>query len=487
MKLKDVLNGIDTEFIKGKTDIEISELRYDSREVEENNLFIAVSGFEADGHDYIENAVENGAAAVVIENEIENYRPDITYIRVGKSRRVMAELANNFFGHPLRYIDLIGITGTNGKTTTAYLIYKILKKSGIKTALFGTIKNIIGDKELDSKRTTPESVDLYRYFRRMVEEDVSYAVMEVSSHALDLYRVYGMEFTLAVFTNLTSEHLDYHKDLTSYRQVKSKLFSQLNHNGFAVVNIDDSSSSLMLKKSSGENYTYSLNNFQASLFVKEYNLDQAGIKYNTSGLFEENYKLKLGGIFNIYNSLAAVLSTYLLGIKKGAISDALLEVEGVPGRFELINCGQDYQVIVDYAHTSDGMKNVLEAAENIKKNRMIVLFGCGGDRDKGKRPAMAELAEKHADYVIVSNDNPRSEDPDEIFSDIKEGFSSDFNKYEIIADRREAIQKAVNKAEKDDIVLLLGRGHEKYQIIKDQKIELDDREVAKKAVKNRQV
>lgn len=487
MKLKDVLNGIDIELIKGETDIEISELRYDSREVEENNLFIAVSGFEADGHDYIENAVENGAAAVLIEKEIEHYRSDITYIRVENSRRVMAELADNFFGHPLRYIDLIGITGTNGKTTTAYLTYKILKKSGIKTALFGTIINIIGDKELDSKRTTPESVDLYRYFSRMVEEDVSYAVMEVSSHALDLYRVYGMEFTLAVFTNLTPEHLDYHKDLASYRKVKSKLFSQLNHNGFAVVNIDDSSSSLMLKKSSGENYTYSLNNSQASLFVKEYNLDQAGIKYKSSGLFEQSYKLKLGGMFNIYNSLAAVLSTYLLGIKKEVISDALSEIEGVPGRFELINCGQDYQVIVDYAHTSDGMKNVLEAAENIKKNKMIVLFGCGGDRDKGKRPAMAELAEKHADYVIVSNDNPRSEDPDEIFSDIKEGFSSDFDRYEIIADRREAIQKAVNKAEKDDIVLLLGRGHEKYQIIKDKKIELDDREVAKNAVKNRQV
>jgi len=487
MKLKDVLDDIDTEFIKGETDIEISELRYDSREVEENNLFIAVSGFEADGHDYIEKAVENGAAAVVIEKEIEHYRSDITYIRVENSRRVMAELANNFFKHPLRYIDLIGITGTNGKTTTAYLIYKILKKSGIKTALFGTIKNIIEDQELDSKRTTPESVDLYRYFSRMVEKDVRYAVMEVSSHALDLYRVHGMEFTLAVFTNLTSEHLDYHESLASYRQVKSKLFSQLNHNGFAVVNIDDSSSSLMLKKSSGENYTYSINNPQANLFVKEYSLNQSGIEYQSSGLFEEKYSLKLGGIFNIYNSLAAVLSTYLLGVKKEVISESLSEVKGVPGRFELINCGQDYQVIVDYAHTSDGMKNVLEAAENIKKNKMIVLFGCGGDRDKGKRPAMAELAEKHADYVIVSNDNPRSEDPEEIFSDIKKGFSSDFNRYEVIADRKEAIQKAVNIAEKDDLVLLLGRGHEKYQIIKDQKIELDDREVAKKAVKNRQV
>lgn len=271
--------------------------------------------------------------------------------------------------------------------------------------------------------------------------------------------------------------------MDNYKKAKSKLFSQVKKDGFAVFNFDDQNYYFMISKSKGENYSYSLDNHNADLFVKDYELKKKGISYITAGLFEENFHLKLGGLFNIYNSLAAVLSSYLLGIKKHTASEALRNIEGVPGRFELINEGQDYQVIVDYAHTPDGMKNVLEAVANIKYKRLIVLFGCGGDRDRSKRPLMAELAEEYADFVIVTNDNPRSEKAEKIFCEIKKGFSSDFKKYKVISDRRQAIDYAISMAKKDDIVLLLGRGHEKYQIIKEKKIELDDREVARESIK----
>jgi UDP-N-acetylmuramoyl-L-alanyl-D-glutamate--2,6-diaminopimelate ligase len=483
MKLQKILDGIEFEIIKGDLNIEIKDINYDSRNIKKDNLFIAVSGFKQDGHDFIDSAVINGASAVIIEKELDFYHPGVSYIKVENSRREMAAAANNFFNKPLRYIDLIGITGTNGKTTTAFLIYSILKEAGIKTALFGTIKNVIDNEEISAKRTTPESLDLYRYFSEMVKKDVRYAVMEVSSHALDLYRVEQMEFTLAVFTNLSSEHLDYHKTMENYKKAKSKLFSQLKNNGFAVINYDDQYSSFMFLKSSGENYSYSLKNENADLYVDNYSLKKHGLSYKTAGLFEENFDLKLGGLFNVYNSLAAVLSSFLLGVKKNTAAEALRNIDGVPGRFELINEGQDYQVIVDYAHTPDGMKNVLEAVENIKTKRLIVLFGCGGDRDRGKRPLMAELAEEYADFVIVTNDNPRSEEAEKILEEIKSGFSSEFKKYKIIPDRRQAIYHAISMAEKNDIVLLLGRGHEKYQIIKDQKIELDDRDVAREFIK----
>ncbi len=483
MKLKMILDGIEFKLLKGDLNIEITDIKYDSRDVEKDNLFIAVSGFEVDGHDFIASAVKNGASAVLIEKKLDFYYPDVSYIKVENSRREMAAAANNFFNKPLRYIDLIGITGTNGKTTTAFLLYNILKEAGIKTALFGTIKNVIDDQELSAKRTTPESLDLYRYFSEMVKKDVKYAVMEVSSHALDLYRVEYMKFTLTVFTNLSSEHLDYHKTMDNYKKAKSKLFSQIKKDGFAVFNFDDHYYNFMLSKSRGENYSYSLDDHNADLFVEDYDLNMKGISYRTSGLFKENFNLKLGGLFNIYNSLAALLSSYLLGVKKQTAAEALKNIDGVPGRFELINEGQDYQVIVDYAHTPDGMKNVLEAVKNIKNKRLIVLFGCGGDRDRSKRPLMAELAEEYADFVIVTNDNPRSEEAEKIFSEIKKGFSSDFTEYKIISDRRLAISQAIKMAKKDDIVLLLGRGHEKYQIIKGNKIKLDDREVAREFIK----
>jgi len=481
MKLKKILNNIDFELKKGNLKKEINEIKYDSREIEANNLFIAVSGFEVDGHQFIDQAIKNGAAAVIIEKELRDYQSGVSYIKVKNSRKTMAELAKNFFENPLADIKLIGITGTNGKTTTSYLLYNILKEQAGRAALFGTIKNLIGDQELDSSRTTPESVDLYRYFSQMREKGIEYGVMEVSSHALDLYRVEGMEFAAAIFTNISPEHLDYHKNIENYREVKSRLFSKLNKNQFAVINLDDANADYISSKSGGENYFYSLDSPEADLYTSDYQLHQTGMEYRTAGRIESLFQLNLGGIFNIYNSLAAVLCADLMGIKAKTIQKALTAISAVPGRFEIVNAGQDFQIVVDYAHTPDGMKNVLETAAAMEKNRLIVLFGCGGDRDQSKRPAMAALAEKYADYSIVSNDNPRSEDPEKIFAEIKAGFSSDFKDYEIIADRKKAIEQAVKTAKKNDLVMLLGRGHEKYQILNDKKIELDDRKVAYQA------
>ena len=399
MKLKKLLNNIDFELKKGSLEKEISEVKYDSREIKEDNLFVAVSGFEADGHQFIDQALTKGAAAVVIEKELSDYKSGVSYIKVGNSRKIMAELGKNFFENPLAEIKLIGITGTNGKTTTSYLLYNILKEYAGKAALFGTIKNIIGNQELNSSRTTPESIDLYRYFSQMREMGVEYGVMEVSSHALDLYRVEGMEFAAAIFTNLSPEHLDYHKTLENYRAVKSKLFAQLNQNKFAVINLDDSNSAYIGKKSAGRNYFYSLASAEADLYTADYQLHQKGMEFRTAGRTELLFKLNLGGVFNIYNSLAAILTADLLGIEQKKSRKALAETAAVPGRFEIINGGQDFQIVVDYAHTPDGMKNVLETAKELNGNDIIVLFGCGGDRDRKKRPEMAKLAEKYADYV----------------------------------------------------------------------------------------
>ncbi|MFN2339819.1 MAG: UDP-N-acetylmuramoyl-L-alanyl-D-glutamate--2,6-diaminopimelate ligase [Halanaerobium sp.] len=478
MNLKRIMNNIDFELIKGKLQKEINEIKYDSREIEKNNLFVAVSGFELDGHQFIDQAIENGATAVIIEKELSDYQSGVSYLKVDNSRKIMAELAKNFFENPLSDIKLIGITGTNGKTTTSFLLYNILKEYAGKAALFGTIKNIIGEQELDTSRTTPESVDLYRYFSQMREKGVEYGVMEVSSHALDLYRVAGMEFAAAIFTNISPEHLDYHKNLENYREVKSRLFNQLNQKQFAVINLDDENAAYIRDRSGGENYFYSLDSPKADLYTSNYQLKQKGMEYKTGGRVESFFQLNLGGIFNIYNSLAALLTADLLGINKQVIQKALTNIRAVPGRFEIINAGQDFQIVVDYAHTPDGMKNVLETAAVMEKNRLIVLFGCGGDRDRSKRPAMAALAEKYADYTIVSNDNPRSEDQTKIFSEIKAGFSEKFKTFEIIADRKKAIEYAIKMAKKNDLVLLLGRGHEKYQILNNKKIELDDRKVA---------
>ncbi|MGM0602482.1 MAG: UDP-N-acetylmuramoyl-L-alanyl-D-glutamate--2,6-diaminopimelate ligase [Bacillota bacterium] len=485
MNLEILIEDIEVEFIRGSLDIEITDIKYDSRDVKKNNLFTAISGFKTDGHYYIDDAVNNGAAAVLIENDLEYYHKEITYIKVNNSRKMMALLAKNFFDSPTEKIDLVGITGTNGKTTTSFILYNLLKGAGYKVGLIGTIKNIVSSSTvIDSVHTTPESVDLYRYFNSMVEDGFDKAVMEVSSHAIDLFRIEGMKFKAAVFTNLTPEHLDYHHNLENYREVKSRLFTMLKNDGFAVLNKDDRTTDYILNKIDGKAYTYSIYNRDSDLHAAEYSFDIKGLNYKTEGLFTEEFSLNLSGIFNISNSLAAVLTANLLGIDTDIIIKSLKSMEAVPGRFEKITEGQDFDVVIDFAHTSDGMENVLTAVRKIAKSRIIVVFGCGGDRDKTKRPVMGRIAAEYADIVIIANDNPRSESPETIIDEIVEGISEKEN-VDIyrIQDRKEAIYKAVDLAEKDDFVIILGRGHETRQIFSDKVIKLDDREAVREAIR----
>lgn len=486
MKLSEIIQDIDPLEIIGEKEQEIKDIFYDSRQVEKDSLFICIEGFNTDGHLYIDKAIKNGAKAVLIEKDIEDYGQGITYIRVKDSRRSMASIAAAFYNYPLKKLKLIGVTGTNGKTTTTYLIKAILESAGYKTGLIGTIKNIIGNKTLPATRTTPESLDLYRLFDKMVKEGISYAVMEVSSHALDLDRVIGMEFKIGVFTNITQDHLDYHKSIDEYLKAKIRLFKQLEKGGYAVLNFDDPHTEQIIDATQGQVFTYAINN-KANVKAENINLTPRGVSFLVSGNENLQVNLNLTGLFNVYNSLAAISCGRVLGIDDNQIKKGLEGVSGVPGRFELIDEGQDFAVVVDYAHTPDGMENVLKTAREFVKGRILVVFGCGGDRDKGKRPLMGEIGVRYGDIAFLTSDNPRSEDPVEIINEIEAGIqeTNDDVIYEKITDRKEAINEAIFKARPEDMVIIFGKGHETYQIFKDKTIPFDDREVARQALRMR--
>ncbi len=483
MELAKVINNMQLDFIKGNTKMNIQDIKYDSRQIDKDDLFICVQGFKTDGHKYIDKAIENSAKAVVIDKELTDYNDDITYIKVDDSRKAMPLLAKNFFEDPLKDIDLIGVTGTNGKTTTTYLIKDILNKSGYKTGLIGTIEVFNGNETIDSSRTTPEALDIYRYLAEMRKNDVQYAVMEVSSHALALNRVDTMEFRSAVFTNLTQDHLDYHNTMEKYASQKAKLFKKIKDNGTAIVNNDDDYAELIKKQTNNQIITYSINN-DSDLKAKDIELSLKGVKFSINNL---RFNLNLTGKFNIYNSLAAIGVAKGLELEEKIIKDSLENVPGIPGRFETVNLKQPFNVIVDYAHTPDSMINILEAVKHFEHNHIIVVFGCGGERDKGKRPIMGEIAVREADSVVVTTDNPRSEDPATIISEIEKGIKdSKFDTpYMIVSDREEAIFEAVDQAQKDDVVIVFGKGHETYQVFANKTIDIDDREVAKRAIKQK--
>ncbi len=487
MILREILENIDPVTVRGDLDIEINSIEYDSRQIQNKSLFICIEGFTDDGHLYIDQAIKNGAEAILIEKNIPEYREQITYIRVNNSRRAMSYLAATFYNYPLENLNLIGVTGTNGKTTTTYLIKAILEKAGYKTGLIGTIKSLINDQSLPSTRTTPESIDLYQMFRKMVDAGADYAVMEVSSHALDLERVVGMEFKIAVFTNVSQDHLDYHNSIEEYLEVKSKLFKQLQPDGYGVINIDDAHSQKIINTTVAGVYTYGINN-KADLKAERINLSPHSTSFaindRDEGSGSTEINLKLTGRFNVYNSLAAIGTARVLNIDDSISKSGLVKMEGVPGRFEQIEEGQDFTVVVDYAHTPDGMENVLETAVELVKGNIIVVFGCGGDRDRGKRPQMGKVAARYGKYCVITSDNPRSEEPGDIIRQIETGIKEmeqEVN-YIVIPDRRKAIYHAVEKAGSGDMVIIFGKGHETYQIFKDKTIHFDDREVAREAL-----
>ena len=474
--------------IKGDKDIVVTDITQDSREAGAGALFVCVAGLHVDGHKFIPDVLEKGAVALLTERDIEP-QGDETVLIVPSLEAALQKIVPFFFDYPAEKMRLIGITGTNGKTTTSYLIRSILREAGKKVGVIGTIKIMIEEESLPVKNTTPDIIALQRTLSRMQQEGMDYVVMEVSSHALAMDRVTGCEFDTAVFTNLTQDHLDYHKTMDNYMAAKAKLFAMVSREGkktgkTAVVNIDDAAGAAMLKAATCKKITYGVKE-AAELKGSNIEVLPRGTHFN----IESNYgkidlQLKITGMFNVYNVLGAVGAVLAEGIEPKIIKKALENFAGVSGRFELVDKGQDFAVIVDYAHTPDGLENILKTARQITKGRIITVFGCGGDRDRTKRPIMGRLAAELSDVVIATSDNPRSEDPKAILEDVMAGVREKIGakEYEAIIDRREAIFRAIEIAKADDTVIIAGKGHENYQILKDKTIHFDDKEVAGEAL-----
>jgi len=493
-KLKTILTAVAINNIIGDINKEISGLAYDSRKVKKDDLFFCINGFKADGHAFALKAQEAGATAVVVERTLP--KVTITQIVVNNTREAMAKIASAFFDYPTRKLKLIGITGTNGKTTTSYMIESVMSAAGYKTGMLGTVEYRIGSEKIPVDRTTPESLDLQEFFARMVDAGVDAAVIEVSSHAIDLLRVEACEFDVVVFTNLSRDHLDYHGTIEEYFEVKKRIFDKrscapkqavgkaTNRNAsrgpHQVINIDDEYGRKLIQRGEGKQLRYSLKDktevYASGIMLRA---DGSAVKIHT-GSGTVDVDLKMPGLYNISNALAAAGVSIALGIDLEKIKVGLERLGSVPGRFERVDTGQEFTVIVDYAHTPDSLEKVLSAARQLTEGRLITLFGCGGDRDKGKRPMMGRIAAELSDHVIITSDNPRSEDPREIIMEIKNGIEENLlRRCEIEADRRNAIAMALEGAQKDDFVVIAGKGHEQGQEIAGEKIPFDDVQIAK--------
>ncbi|MCL2336347.1 MAG: UDP-N-acetylmuramoyl-L-alanyl-D-glutamate--2,6-diaminopimelate ligase [Firmicutes bacterium] len=465
-------------------DLAVTGIAYDSRRVERGFLFVAVKGFQTDGHLYIQDAVNRGAAAIVMQQDLP-VPEDVVKILAPDTRRLLPQLSARFFDYPARKMKMIGVTGTNGKTTTTNLIESIYRAHGAKTGLIGTIHNRIGSRLLPVEHTTPESTDLQILLAEMAGAGVESVTMEVSSHALALHRVDQCEFDTAVFTNLTQDHLDFHGSMDDYLAAKLILFEQLgretNKTGpkWAVVNADDPAAKRVKAACSAPVITYGIKR-PADIAARNLKLSAQGV-YFTALIREEAIPmhLKLTARFNVYNALAAIGAGVAAGIPPAIIKMALEGVAGVPGRFELVDRGQPFAVVVDYAHTPDGLKNVLATAREVAKGKVIAVFGCGGDRDRTKRQLMGEIAVRLSSLAVITSDNPRSENPLNIINDIMTGVQKAPGAlYQVIPDRRQAIDWAIRTAKTGDVVVIAGKGHEDYQIIGDLRMHFDDREVA---------
>ncbi|MEG0180698.1 MAG: UDP-N-acetylmuramoyl-L-alanyl-D-glutamate--2,6-diaminopimelate ligase, partial [Peptostreptococcaceae bacterium] len=417
MLLREVIKDIEVIDTKGNLDIEIDNIQYDSRKVESNGLFICVKGFTVDGHDFIDKAIEKGAKAFLVEEEID--REGITFIKVKNTREDMAKVADNFYKHPSQRFEVIGVTGTNGKTSITTFLDEILISDNNKVGLIGTIKISDGDKEIESNSTTPESRDLQQYFDKMIDNGCKYCAMEVSSHALALNRVAQTKYKVGVFTNLTPDHLDFHKDLDDYRDAKEKLFYMTTNAN--VINIDDNGGKIIynnIKNLDTKCYSYGIDN-EADFMAKNIKIEARGVSYRLiTPTYEEDVFVPVPGKFTVYNTLAVIATCYALEIPKKIVIDGLKNTGGVAGRFETISNDTGISVIVDYAHTPDALENVIKTAREFAKKRIITVFGCGGDRDTTKRPLMGDIAQKYSDICIVTSDNPRTEDPKIIIDDI---------------------------------------------------------------------
>lgn len=481
MRLRELLKQVKILNIIGDVDKEIDNLTYDSRSIGPNGLFIAVSGFKVDGHAYIGEAIASGAAAVVTEKEcLCSMLADTTAILVEDSRAAMATIAANFFGNPSKEIGVIGITGTNGKTSTSYFAQQLLQEMDGQVGVIGTLGRYIGEKKLPisiSTRTTPEAIELQKTFRRMLDGGATRCVMEVSSHSLALERVSGTQFRHAVFTNLTQDHLDFHQTMDAYFKEKRKLFVQTE--GKKIINCDDEYGLQLYEEFQESACSFGL---RGEWDVRAENIELS-IQGSTFDLIiygkKARVETKLLGEFSIYNLLAAAAIAYHEGMGFEEICKGIPKVHGICGRFEMVETPADYSVVIDYAHTPDGMKKVIEAANVLTEGRVITVFGCGGERDRTKRPIMGRIAAQGSDMIVITSDNMRSEDPMQIIAQIQEGIPLSYQNYVCEPDRRKAIARALQLAQKDDLVLLLGKGHERYQIVGNRKVPMDERKIVK--------
>jgi len=473
MNLSEVMKDIEFETFYGDEEIDVKGIAYDSRQVKEGYAFVCISGFNTDGHKYVKSALELGAKVIVVEKNIDKANSTCV-IKVKNTRATLAKMGSNFYGNPSKKMNMVGVTGTNGKTSTTYIIKSILDTAMHKVGIIGTIENRIGDKVLHTERTTPESLDLQKLLNDMVVENVDSVVMEVSSHALDLNRVDCCEFDVGVFTNLTQDHLDYHVNMENYKMVKAKLFKISNR---SVINIDDEVGNYMLGVAKGKVLTVGIDK-EANIMAKDVKMSYEGIEFDLVYL-KKSYHIRLNmlGKFSVYNVLVAIGACIFMEIPMDSIIHGVEEIKGIRGRFETIKSPNGFSVVVDYAHTPDGLENVLKTAKEFGTDNIITIFGCGGDRDKTKRPIMGEIAGRLSNHCIITNDNPRSENPEIISKEIEVGIKKTDCPFEKILDRREAIFKAVLMAKKGDVVIIAGKGHETYQIFSDKTIHFDDKEV----------
>jgi len=481
MKLKDLIESIETQEIIGPETAEILGIAYDSREVKAGWLFVAVSGHQVDGAQFITEAVSRGAPAVVSENQLD-LGSGVTHIRVPHARRALAELANVFYGDLSRAMTVVGVTGTNGKTTTTFMIRDMLRAGGFTPGLLGTVAYEMGDRSIPASRTTPEAPDIHAMFQQMKGFGCDAVVMEVSSHAIALSRVHGIDFNINVFTNLTRDHLDYHHDMDTYFNVKAQLFQTMEdkHDRKAVINIDDPWG-VKLAEVCGikaDIMTYGFDD-RAMVFAHKASVDSKGTRFSVSTPWgDARVCLQLLGRFNIHNALAALAAGGLCGVDLKTMVRTLEHISSIPGRLELVSNRRKKKIFVDYAHTDDALKNVLTTLREICKGRLLLVFGCGGNRDQGKRLEMGRVAAEQADYSFVTSDNPRNEDPGTIVADIMKGFEQQ-DDFEVVLDRREAIEKAVRSMGRKDILLIAGKGHETYQEFEGTIVPFDDREVVR--------
>lgn len=474
--LKDILYKVAIEAVKGSTEIAINAIDFDSRKIEANDVFIAIRGAVADGHEYIETAINKGAVAIICDTFPENIAQGVTYIQVKDTNRALAFIASNYYGNPSANLKLVGITGTNGKTTIASLLFQLFKKAGYKVGLLSTVKNVVDDVEYKSMLTTSDSITINKFLKEMNDVGVEFCFMEVSSHGIAQKRTEGLQFAGGVFTNLSHDHLDYHKTFAEYRDVKKMFFDQLPKSAFALVSSDDKNGMVMLQNTIAKKLTYALKSYaDYRAQILENQLSGLLLKVN-----EQEVWVRLIGTFNAYNLLAIYGTAIELGLDNLEVLRLLSELESVSGRFQFIVSKENITAVVDYAHTPDALENVLKTIDDIrtKNEQLITVVGCGGDRDKTKRPIMANIASTLSDKAILTSDNPRTEDPEAIILEMEQGVEpQNYKKTIAIVDRKQAIKTACQLAQPNDIILIAGKGHETYQEINGVRYDFDDMKI----------